>query len=135
MIPIYSIFLEEEVRSKLVKTLGQIIEKSNLRSDDSIQNLARILATFKSLDEAIFQQFLEHFKPVVNKSDPEESLMAYVNHADFFPNEAAEILLEKPKEMLSNSRYIPFTGPAEPCWGCKSHVYPSLDKTFAFKRP
>ena len=104
MFPIYSIFLEEEVRSKLVKTLGQIIGLCNLRSDDSIQNIARILATFKSLDEVIYQQFLEHFKPVVKRSDPEESLMAYVNHAELFPNEASEILLEKPKEMLSNSR-------------------------------
>ena len=121
--------------SKLIKTLGQIIDQCDLRRDCSILNIARILATFKSLDEVIFQQFLEYFQPVVNRSDPEESLMAYVNHADFFPNEAAEILLEKPKEMLSNSRYIPFTGPVEPCWGCKSHVYPSLDKTFAFKRP
>lgn len=90
--------------SKLIKTLGQIIDQCNLRKDGSILNIARILATFKSLDEVIFQQFLEHFKPVVKRSDPEESLMAYVNHAELFPNEASEILLEKPKEMLSNSR-------------------------------
>ena len=79
-----------------------------MKDDNSIQNIARILATYKSHDEVIFQQFLEYFKPVVNKSDPEESLMAYVNYAELFPNEAAEILLEKPKAMLSNSRYIFF---------------------------
>ena len=95
--------VDDFLKNTFAEFLIRLIDGLRLENDGLIMFLGTLLKTFQNLDEIIYGRFLEELKRVVDRSEPGSCLMAFIDHADKYPKEAAEILIQKPREMLRNT--------------------------------
>ena len=83
--------------------MGFFIQRSRLQNESQARFVVDVLTTFEKHGQDYYNVCFDSFKMLLQNCEPEDCLNCYVNHASEFPEEAAQLLLQKPRSLLANS--------------------------------